>query len=130
MDVDPDEEEPENPPNRQAGKTYKARTEGRKAMAKKLRNFCDSQRPMLMSLLFILVFGQEQACQVSRVPLEGHICAVAEAAHVPGWHGVGDGLIAATAFLHKMRCRGLSTHTLAGMAAGVILAMIPCCPND
>lgn len=40
MDVDPNKEEPEDPSDRQAGKTYKARTEGGKAMAKMLRNLC------------------------------------------------------------------------------------------
>ena len=40
MDVDPDEEELEDPSDRQARRTYKARTEGGKAMVKMLRNFC------------------------------------------------------------------------------------------
>lgn len=40
MEVDPEEEEPEDLSEGQAGRTYKARTEGGKAMAKMLKNFC------------------------------------------------------------------------------------------
>ena len=40
MEVDPEEEEPEDPSEGQAGRTYKARTEGGKAMDRMLRKFC------------------------------------------------------------------------------------------
>jgi len=54
-DADDMEEDPEDPSDRQAGRTYMPRTEGGKAMAKMLRKFCRLTKADKMA--FVIYFG-------------------------------------------------------------------------
>ena len=61
MDVDPNEEEPEDLSNRQAGKTYRARPEGGKAMTKMLRRFCQLMKAEAhVIVVYFVVYGENR----------------------------------------------------------------------
>lgn len=61
MEEDPEEEEPEDPSEGQAGWTYKAKTEGGKAMAKMLRKFCQLTKANANAIVvYFSIYGENR----------------------------------------------------------------------